>query len=397
MSQLASRLDLIAPSPTLALDSKANAMRAAGKDVIGFGIGEPDFNTPEHICEAAIKAIRDGFTRYTEVDGIFELKEAICEKFKKDNGLKYDLPQIVVSNGGKHTLYNIFMVLFQPGDEVIVPTPAWVSYVPMLTLAGATAVTVKTAAENGYAITAEQLSAAITPRTKGLIINSPSNPTGMAYGSTLLKELSAIILKNNLWVITDDIYEKIIFDGYKFSNILMEEPALYDRTIIAHGLAKTYAMTGWRVGYLAGPKEVARAASKIQSQSTSNPCSISQKAAVAALTGPQDSVAEMVKSFTRRRDLALKLLLDIPGVSCPKPQGAFYVFPDVSSYFGKRSGDKIMRNSDDIAAYLLEHGAALVPGSGFGDDNSLRLSYAVSDEDLERGLGLVKEALSTLK
>lgn len=397
MSQLASRLDLIAPSPTLALDSKANAMRAAGKDVIGFGIGEPDFNTPEHICDAAVRAIRDGFTRYTEVDGIFELKEAICEKFKKDNGLSYDLSQIVVSNGGKHTLYNIFMVLFQPGDEVIVPTPAWVSYVPMLTLAGATAVTVKTTANNGYAITAEQLDAAITPRTKGLIINSPSNPTGMAYGSALLKELSAIILKHNLWVITDDIYEKIIFDGYKFSNILMEEPALYERTVIAHGLAKTYAMTGWRIGYLAGPKEVARAAAKIQSQSTSNPCSISQKAAVAALTGPQDSVPEMVKSFTRRRDLALKLLLDIPGITCPKPQGAFYVFPDVSSYFGQKSGNMIMRNSDDIAAHLLDHGAALVPGSGFGDDNSLRLSYALSDEDLKHGLGMVKEALLALK
>lgn len=397
MSQLAARQNLITASPTLALDSKAKAMKAAGMDIIGFGIGEPDFETPEHIREAAVKAIRDGFTKYTAADGIIELKEAICQKFKSDNGLNYDTSQVVVSNGGKHALYNIFMALFQPGDEVVVPIPAWVSYVPMLTLAGATAVTVRTLPENGYLITPEQLEAAISPRTKGLVINSPSNPTGMAYGADQLKELSAVILRHNLWVVSDDIYEKIIFDDFTFANLPMVEPALYERTVIAHGLSKTYAMTGWRLGFLAGPREVARAAAKIQSHSTSNPCSISQKAGIAALAGPQGSVAEMVKSFQRRRNLALKLLADIPGLSTPKAQGAFYLFPDISLYLGRKAGDKLIATCDDLADYLLENGAALVPGSGFGDDGTLRLSYALSDEDLERGLGKIKKALLELK
>ena len=399
MPQLAARLDQIAPSPTLALDAKAKALKAAGRDVISFGVGEPDFNTPEHIKEAGIQAIRDNFTRYTPVDGIIELREAIGRKFERDNGLTYRPSQIVVSNGGKHTLYNIFLSLFGPGDEVIIPTPAWVSYEPMTTLAGARAVLVKTRAEDGYTLTPELLEAAITPRTRGLLINSPSNPTGLAYGADRLRELASVILKHeNLWVISDDIYEKIVFDGFRFTNLPMIEPKLYERTVIAHGLAKTYAMTGWRLGYLAGPEKVARAAAKIQSQTTSNACSISQKAAVAALNGPQDSVEIMVQSFARRRDLALKLLAEIPGVTCPKPMGAFYTFPDVSAYFGKRDGDKIMTDADDLADYLLEKaGTALVPGTGFGDNRTLRLSYAVSDEDLTIGLGRVKEALSQLK
>ena len=399
MPQLAARLDQIAPSPTLALDAKTKALKAAGHDVISFGVGEPDFNTPEHIKEAGIKAIRDNFTRYTPVDGILELKEAICLKFERDNHLTYSPSQIVVSNGGKHTLYNIILSLFGPGDEIIVPTPAWVSYVPIITLAGAKAVIVKTKAENGYTITPEELEAAITPQTRGLLINSPSNPTGLAYGPDRLRELAAIILKHEkIWVISDDIYEKIVFDGFKFVNPPMIEPALYERTVIAHGLAKTYAMTGWRIGFLAGPEKVARAAAKIQSQTTSNACSISQKAAVAALNGPQDGVQVMVDSFARRRDLTLKLLGEIPGLSCPKPQGAFYTFPDISAYFGKKDGDRVMKTSDDIAEYLLEKaGAALVPGTGFGDEKTLRVSYAVSDEDLTVGLGRVKEALLRLK
>lgn len=398
MNPLASRLNLIAPSPTLALDSKAKALKAAGQDVIGFGIGEPDFDTPSHIREAAIKAIRDGFTRYTPADGIMELKEAVCEKFRRDNGLDYQPSQVVISNGGKHTLYNIFLSLFQPGDEVIVPTPAWVSYEPMLFLVGATPVPVKTRPENSYTITPAELEAAITPKTKAIIINSPCNPTGMAYDADRLKELASLILKHDLWVVSDDIYEKIIFDDFKFNNLPMLDPALYDKTVIANGLSKTYAMTGWRVGYLAGPAEVAKAAAKVQSQTTSNPCSISQKAGVAALTGPQDEVAAMVSTFSRRRDLVMKLIGGIPGLTCPRPRGAFYVFPDVSAYFGRKFGDKIMTNCDDVADYLLERaGTAIVPGSGFGDNNTLRLSYALCDEDIERGLDRVKKALLELK
>ncbi len=397
MFQLASRLDIIAPSPTLALNAKAQALKASGLDVISFGVGEPDFDTPDHIREAAVKAIRDGFTRYTAADGTLELKEAVCEKFRRDNGLNYQPSQIVVSNGGKHTLFNIMMCLFQGGDEVILPTPAWVSYEPMILLTGARPVTVKTKPENGYTITPEELEAAITPRTRGILINSPSNPTGLAYGPERLKELAALILKHKLWVISDDIYEKIVFDDFQFQNLPMLEPALYDQTVIAHGLAKTYAMTGWRIGFLAGPEKVARSAAKIQSQTTANPSSISQKAAVAALNGPQDTVGVMVESFQRRRDLVLKLLAEIPGLTCPRPQGAFYVFPDVSAYYGRKNGDKIIGGSDDLAEYLLDKaGAAIVPGRGFGDDNTLRISYAVSDEQLTRGLGRVKEALSNL-
>ncbi|MDR0882503.1 MAG: pyridoxal phosphate-dependent aminotransferase [Candidatus Adiutrix sp.] len=398
MRQLADRIDLIAPSPTLALDAKAKALKAAGQDVISFGIGEPDFNTPDHIREAAIKAIRDGFTRYTPADGILELKEAVCAKFRRDNRLGYQPGQVVISNGGKHTLYNIFLCLFQPGDEVIVPAPAWVSYEPMLHLVGARPVLVKTSPDNGYTLTPAELEAAITPQTRGLVINSPSNPTGMTYGAGRLKELAAVILRHDLWVVSDDIYEKLIYDDCQFANLPMIEPALYDRTVIAHGLSKTYAMTGWRVGFLAGPEKVARSVAKVQSQTTSNPCSISQKAAVAALNGPQETVGEMVKSFSRRRDLVLRLLADIPGVTCPKPQGAFYVFPDISAYFGKKSGEQVLKTSDDLAGYLLDKaGTAIVPGSGFGDDHTLRLSYAVSDEDIVRGLGRVKEALLALK
>lgn len=399
MQQLADRSSQIPPSPTLALDAKAKALKAAGRDIVNFGIGEPDFDTPAHIREAAIRAIRDGFTRYTPVAGIVELKEAICEKFRKDNGLAYKPSQIVVSNGGKHGLYNAFLCLFQQGDEALLPTPGWISYAPMLTLCGATATPVKTSAANGYTLTAEELERAITPKTRGIIINSPSNPTGMAYSAERLKELAAVILKHKLWVVSDDIYEKITFDGFKFHNLPMVEPALYDQTVIAHGLSKTYAMTGWRMGFTAMPTEkMASGATNIQSQTTSNPCSISQKAALAALTGPQESVAEMATSFQRRRDLIVDLLTDIPGVTCPLPQGAFYVFPDVSAYYGKTANGKAITGSDDMAAYLLEAAeTAISPGSAFGDDHSLRLSYAVSDADITRGLGRVRDALLALK
>jgi len=396
MASFADRLDLLAPSPTLALDAKAKALLASGADIVNFGIGEPDFDTPGHIREAGIKAIRDGFTRYTPADGLMELKEAVARKFKRDNGLDYKPDQIVISNGGKHSIYNIFLALFQPGDEVIVPVPAWVSYEPMLLLCGATPVPAPTRAENGYTLTAGEL--AITPRTRGLIINSPSNPTGMAYGPERLGELADLALKHDLWVISDDIYEKIIFDDFKFHNLPMLRPELAERTVIAHGLSKTYAMTGWRVGFMAGPEIVARGVAKIQSQTTSNPCSISQKAGVAALDGPQDEVERMRVSFARRRDLVLRLLADIPGLSCPRPQGAFYVFPDVSAFLGKKWGGQVLADSGALADYLLEEaGAATMPGSVFGDGRTLRISYAASEADIERGLGRVKEALLKLE
>lgn len=398
MRQYAQRLDLIASSPTLALDTKAKALIAAGHDIVNFGIGEPDFETPDHIKEAAIKAIGDGFTKYTPADGIMELKEAVCKKMKRDNGLDYKPSQVVISNGGKHSLYNIFMALFQPGDEVIIPTPAWVSYEPQIILTGAVPIMVKTSFANGYTITPEELEAAITPKTKGLLINSPSNPTGMAYTVERLKELAQVIKKHDFWVISDDIYEKIIFDDFKFANLPMVDPSLYDRTVIAHGWSKTYAMTGWRAGFLCAPEKIARGAAKFQSQTTSNPCSITQKAALAALNGPQDTVTEMVKHFQRRRDLVIKLLADIPGLTCPRPHGAFYVFPDMSAYYGKKSDKALISGSESLADYLLEKaGAAIAPGLGFGDDNTLRLSYAVSDADIERGLKRVKEALLELK
>ena len=398
MRHLASRVDTIKTSPTMALDSRAKALKALGQDIISFGVGEPDFDTPAHIREAGEKAIRDGFTRYTPADGIMELKEAVCEKFNVDNGLNYSPSQIVVSNGGKHSLFNAFFSLFEAGDEVIIPAPYWVSYPDMVKLTGATPVIISTEAANRYCLTPEQLEKAITPKTKGIVINSPSNPSGMAYQADQLLGLAPLILKHRLWVISDDIYEKIIFDGFKFNNMPMVEKALYDQTVIVHGLSKTYAMTGWRMGFMAGPEKVAQAATKIQSQSTSNPCSISQKAAVAALTSPQTEISNMVASFSKRRDLILELLGQIPGLSCPKPQGAFYVFPDISSYFNLKHEHWDIKNSDDLAGYLLEKmGVAVVPGSGFGDNRSIRLSYAIGDEQIKMGLSRIKDALSLLK
>ena len=398
MRQLASRVDTIKTSPTMALDSRAKALKALGQDIISFGVGEPDFNTPAHIRQAGEKAIQDGFTRYTPAAGIMELKEAVCEKFHRDNGLSYNPSQIVISNGGKHSLFNILLSLFEEGDEVIIPAPYWVSYPDMVKLTGAAPVIIPTEAANGYCLTADQLEQAITPKTRGIVLNSPSNPSGMAYQADQLLGLAPLILKHRLWVVSDDIYEKIIFDGFKFNNMPMVAKDLYDQTIIAHGLSKTYAMTGWRIGFMAGPEKVAQAATKIQSQSTSNPCSISQKAAVAALTSPQTEVSNMVASFSKRRDLILELLGQIPGLSCPKPQGAFYVFPNISSYFNLKHEHWHIKNSDDLAGYLLEKmGVAVVPGSGFGDNRSVRLSYAIGDDQIKMGLGRIKDALSLLK
>lgn len=395
---LAERIVQVKPSPTLSLDSKAKAMKAAGEDVVNFGAGEPDFNTPDHIKAAGIKAIEDNFTRYTPAGGIMDLKEAICAKFKKDNQLDYQPENVAVSCGGKHTLYNLAQVLFAPGDEVIVPAPYWVSYPPIASLAGAAPVIVKTSQANCFKMTPDDLAPALTPRTRALILNSPSNPTGSTYTRAELEALGELVLKHDLLVISDDIYEKIIFGDTVFTNMAQLGPELKERTVIAHGVAKTYAMTGWRIGFLAGPKEIAGAVAKLQSQSTSNPCNIAQKAAAAALEGPDDSIEEMKKAFDERRRYVVSALNDMDGVSCFEPTGAFYAFPDVSAHFGKRFGDRAINGSSDLADYLLEEAKiAVVPGDAFGEDACVRLSYAISLEENKKGLTRMAEALAELK
>lgn len=394
---LAERMSLIKPSATLALNAKAAELKAAGVDVISFAAGEPDFNTPEHIKAAGIKAIEDNFTRYTAVQGIPELREAVAAKFKRDNNLTYAADQIVVSCGGKHTLYNLAQALWGPGDEVIVPAPYWVSYPPIILLAGARPVIVNTLEANEFKMTAQDLEQAITPKTKAVIINSPSNPTGSIYSREELEALSAVVLKHNLMVISDDIYEKVIYDGRKFCNMANLGPELQARTIIAHGLAKTYSMTGWRIGFLAGPKELASAVNKIQGQSTSNPCSIAQKAALAALTGPEDSVEVMRQAFEERRDYIVDALNGIDGVSCLKPGGAFYVFPNFAKLYGKSFDGKKINGSNDMVAFLLEEARiAAVPGVEFGEDSCIRLSYATSMANIKKGIERIVEALPKL-
>jgi len=395
---LAERIQQVAASPTLGLDAKAKALKASGVDIISFGVGEPDFDTPAHVKAAGIKAIENNFTRYTAVEGIPELRNAIVEKFARDNQLTYTADQIVVNCGGKHTIYNLAQVLFQAGDEVIIPAPYWVSYPPMVVLTGATPVIIPTLESSGFKVTAAELSRAITSKTKAIILNSPSNPTGAVYTHSELEALAEVLLKNDIWIISDDIYEKIIFDGMKFFNIANIHEELKPRTIIAHGVAKTYAMTGWRIGYMAAPKEIAAAVAKLQSQSTSNPCSISQKAAVAALSGPQDSVDVMVSAFDQRRRYLVENLNRIEGVHCLTPGGAFYVFPNVSAYYGRTLNDRKINSSTDLSDYLLEEAKiAVVPGSAFGDDSCVRLSYAISMEDNQRGLQRMAEALGRLR
>jgi aspartate aminotransferase len=395
--QLARRIRQIPPSATLALNTKANQLKAQGVDIVNFGVGEPDFDTPENIREAAIQAIRDGFTRYTPVGGIPELKEAISRRFQEDYGLAYQPSEIMVSCGGKHALYNLFQVIFDAGDEVLIPAPFWVSYPPMVMLADATPVVVPTRQENGFKLTAQELRERLTPKTKALILNSPSNPTGMVYTRKELEALGEVILEKGLYVVSDDIYDKILFDGEKFVNIAMLSPELQARTFILNGVSKAYAMTGWRIGYLLGPQAGVAAATKLQSQSTSNPTSISQKAAVEALNGPQDTVAAMVKEFAWRRDDILRRTLEIPGVTCPKPGGAFYLFPNFSTYYDKLKPEAGQSHSQALADYLLtEARLAAVPGNEFGEDHCLRFSYATSRERIATGLTRIKEALAKL-
>ena len=395
--QLARRIRQIPPSATLALNAKANQLKAQGVDIVNFGVGEPDFDTPDNIREAAIRAIREGFTRYTPVGGTPELKAAIANRFQADYGLIYKPSEILVSCGGKHSLYNLFQVLFDQGDEVIIPAPFWVSYVPMAMLADATPVIVPTLEANGFKLTAAELKARITPRTKALVLNSPSNPTGGVYTEAELAALGEVALAAGLYVISDDIYDKIMFDGAKFVNMAMLSPELKARTFVFNGVSKAYAMTGWRIGYLAGPEAAIKAADTLQSQSTSNPSSIAQKAAVEALSGPQDSVAKMLAEFAWRRDDIYRRVLDIPGVTSIKPGGAFYIFPNFSAYYDKLAVAPGQSRSGALAAYLLEEAqVAAVPGGEFGEDNCLRFSYATSRERIATGLSRIKAALQKL-
>jgi aspartate aminotransferase len=395
--RLATRVAKIKPSETLAITAKANALKAEGRDVIGFGAGEPDFDTPANIKQAAIKAIEAGFTKYTPVGGTDELKDAIINKLKRDNSLEYKRSQIVVSCGAKHSLYNLAQALFEAGDEVIIPAPYWVSYPDIVVLAGGTPVILNTLEKDGFKINPKQLKAAITPNTRALIINGPSNPTGAAYSPEELKAIAAVLLDENILIITDDIYEKILYTKYAFANIASVENKLKDRTIVVNGVSKAYAMTGWRIGYAAGPEEIIAAVNKIQSQNTSNPTSISQKASVEALNGDQSIVTMMVGEFQKRRDVIVAALNDIPDVKCLLPEGAFYVFPIVSGVYGRSYKGKKIIGSTELIDYLLdEANVATVPGAAFGSDDHIRLSYATSLKNIEEGVKRIKNAIAKL-
>jgi len=394
---LSNRAKSLKPSPTLAINAKAKSMQAQGIKVISFGAGEPDFDTPENIKRAAVQAIEEGFTKYTAVGGIDELKDAIIHKFQRDNQLTYKRSQILASCGGKHSFYNLTQALFDQGDEVIIPAPYWVSYPPMVSLTGATPIILDTKEENGFKLTPEDLKKAITPKTKAIILNSPSNPTGSAYTKKELEKIAEIAISHNFFVISDEIYEKIVYDGFKFISIASLGEEIKERTIIVHGVAKTYSMTGWRIGYAAGPEEIISAMSNIQSQSTSNPTSISQKASIEALIGPQEEVKKMVSAFQQRRNYIVDRLNKIPGVSCYNPAGAFYAFPNFSPYYGKSYQGKKISNSTNLADFFLDVArVAVVPGIEFGADPFERLSYATSMEDIREGLDRIEESLKKL-
>ena len=396
---IAKRAQAIKPSPTLATAAKAKAMKAQGIDVVDFGVGEPDFDTPENVKQAGIRAIQSGFTKYTPAGGTDELKEAVLEKFKKDNGLLYEKSQVLISCGAKHSLYNIAEALFDPGDEVIIPSPYWVSYPDQVLLNDATPVIVETTAEEGFKLSAKKLAKAITKKTKALILNSPSNPTGLAYDRNTLEEIAALAVQHGIYVVSDEIYEKLIYDGFSHVSIASLGQKIKDLTLVVNGVSKSHSMTGWRIGYAAGPKDVITAMTNIQSQSTSNPASISQKAAVEALRGPQDFVRTMNVEFDKRRKYMVERLNAIPGVTCLMPVGAFYAFPHVSALYGRGTvAGKAVRNSSDLATYLLEDAkVALVSGDAFGADAYIRLSYATSMESIKKGLDRIEEAVKNLR
>ena len=396
--RLSERAKAIKPSPTLAMDAKAKALKAAGKDIVNFGVGEPDFDTPDNIKEAAIKAIRDGFTKYTPVGGTDELKAAIADKFKNDNNLSYEKDEIIVSCGAKHSLYNIAEALFGLGDEVIIPAPYWVTYPDQVVLNDAAPVIAVTEERDSFKIDPQLLKSKLTGKTKALILNSPSNPTGLAYDRKSLEKIAELAVKHDFYIISDEIYEKLTYDGFGHISIASLGDEIKQRTIVVNGLSKSHAMTGWRVGFAAGPKDIIKAMTNIQSQSTSNPTSITQKAAVEALTGPQDFIPHMVSEFDNRRKYMIGRLNKIKGVSCITPVGAFYAFPNVSSCYGKNFNGKPVSSSLDLSSYLLEQaGVALVPGVAFGDDRYIRLSYATSMENIKKGLDRIEDALSKLE
>ncbi len=400
MSLLAHRLDSIKPSPTIAVTTRARELRAAGRDVIGLGAGEPDFDTPDHIKDAAIRAIREGQTKYTAVDGTPELKEAVAAKFRRDNALEYAPGQITVGAGGKQVLFNALLATLNPGDEVLIPAPYWVSYPDMTALAGGTPKIITAGEDTGFRMTADMLAAAITDRTKWLILNSPSNPTGEAYDESELRALADVLLRHpQVHIMTDDIYEKITYDGFVFRTLAQVEPELYARTLTVNGMSKAYSMTGWRIGFAGGPEPLIRAIAKIQSQSTTNPCSISQAAAVAALTGDESFLDDWKAAFRRRRDNVAAALNAVPGLSCRIPAGAFYVYPSCAGAVGKSTPDgAVIRDSGDLATYLLDSvGVAVVPGGAFGLEPFFRISYATSDAALEDACSRIKRACADLE
>ena len=395
--KLATRVTKIKPSPTLAVTMRAKALQAQGKDIIGFGAGEPDFDTPENIKQAAIRAIQEGFTKYTPVGGIDELKDAIITKLKRDNGLTYRRSQVVASCGAKHTLYNIAQALFEKGDEVIIPSPYWVSYPDIVLLAGAKPVIVNTTPSTDFKLTPERLEKAIRKKTRAVVINSPSNPTGATYSLRELEGLAEVILSKGILAISDDIYEKILYDGLQFHNMANVSEAMKERCIVVNGVSKAYAMTGWRIGYAAGPENIVSAVTEMQSQSTSNATSISQKASVEALAGDQKTVAMMAAEFEKRRNYIVDQLNRIKGISCMKPPGAFYVFPRVSRLYGTVYRGRKIANSVDLSEFLLEEArVAVVPGSAFGNDRHIRLSYATSMKNIEEGIRRIKAVVEKL-
>lgn len=387
------------PSPTLGITAKAAALKAQGHDVVSFGAGEPDFDTPDHIKQAAIDALNAGYTKYTPSSGAPDLKEAIVAKLARENQLHYKPNQVIVSAGAKHSLYNIMQAMLDPGDEVIIPAPYWVTYPEQVRLAEGKPVFVSTLPENDFMPTRDDIRALITPRTKALLLNSPSNPTGGVASRQTLKEIASLSIQHNLYLISDEIYEKLLYDGREHTSPGALGEEIFQRTVTVNGCSKAYSMTGWRIGYAAAADtELISAMGRLQDQSTSNPTSIAQKAAVAALTGPQEPVETMRRAFEERRNLIVEKLNAIPGVTCTTPGGAFYAFPDVSGILGKRFGEKVMAGSDDLSAYLLEEAlVAVVPGSGFGADRYIRLSYATSTANIVKGLERIDAALRRLE
>jgi aspartate aminotransferase len=399
MSFLASRLTRVKPSATIAISAKANALKAQGRNIIALSFGEPDFDTPDNIKEAAIKAIRGGDTKYTAVDGTIKLKEAIVAKFKRENGLTYTTKQVTVGTGGKQVLYNAFMATLSAGDEVIIPAPYWVSYPDMVLLAEGTPVFVACTQETGFKMKAADLEKAITPRTKWVLLNSPSNPSGAAYTHSELKAITEVLVRHpHVWVLTDDMYEHLVYDDFKFATPAQIEPSLYERTLTMNGVSKAYCMTGWRIGYAGGPEHLIRAMSDVQSQSTSNPCSISQAAAVEALNGVQDFIPKNNAVFKQRRDLVVKMLNLAQGLNCHTPEGAFYVYPSCADLIGATTPTgQTLKNDEDVCGYLLEsQGVAVVHGAAFGLSPHFRVSYAASTEVLEEACRRIQKACAEL-